>query len=385
MRLAFVTSLIPVARPDTGFEIANAAIIDALRAAGHDVTVFGFARPDDVLRDDHQAVLFDRMVIENSAADARRKANWLAGALALRLPIACAKLKLAGGRSVVAAVKERGPWDAVLLNSVTMAGAFPALANIAPTILIEHNIEHASAAQNARHAGGVAMRLLFDREARLLRRIEEKLWAQARFIWCLAEEDRLALGEAHRSKSAVLPLLPAALDAPLPETEIRHDLGLIGTWTWEPNLIGLKWFLDEVAPYLTRGLKIAVAGRLPEGLRAPANVNLVGRVPDANAFLAGCRVIALASRAGTGVQLKTIEALGHGLPAVATTLSMRGLGAPPANVAIADDARAFAVALEQQVTAVRDGRIGRIDGREFIVAQKNRLAAAIASGLAAAA
>ena len=32
VRLAFLTTLIPVARPDTGFEIANAAILDALNA-----------------------------------------------------------------------------------------------------------------------------------------------------------------------------------------------------------------------------------------------------------------------------------------------------------------------------------------------------------------
>ena len=45
MRLAFLTSLIPVDRPDTGFEIANAAILSALRAAGHAVTAIGFLRP----------------------------------------------------------------------------------------------------------------------------------------------------------------------------------------------------------------------------------------------------------------------------------------------------------------------------------------------------
>ena len=36
MRLAFLTALIPVAKPDTGFEIANGGILDALRAAGHE-------------------------------------------------------------------------------------------------------------------------------------------------------------------------------------------------------------------------------------------------------------------------------------------------------------------------------------------------------------
>ncbi len=51
-RLAFLTSLAPTLRADTGFEIANRCIIDSLRAQGHSVRVFAFARPDDELRPD---------------------------------------------------------------------------------------------------------------------------------------------------------------------------------------------------------------------------------------------------------------------------------------------------------------------------------------------
>lgn len=382
MRLAFVTSLIPVTRPDTGFEIANAAIIDALRAADHHVTVFGFARPDDVPRDDPDSVLIDRMVIENSVATKRQKAVWLAAALVHRLPIACAKLRHAGRGRVVETIRAQGPFDGIILNSVTMAGAFPEITKIAPSILVEHNIEHVSARQSARHATSHGIGQLYLREARLLEAIERKLWRDCRFIWCLAQEDRHGLGAASQDKSAVLPLVPPALAAPLPKAAPANDIGLIGTWTWEPNLIGLKWFLTEVTPHLAAGLKVAVAGRLPDGLEAPPNVTLLGRVPDAASFLASCRVIALTSRAGTGVQLKTIEVLGHGLPAVATPLSMRGLTATPANVLVAETARSFAKALEEHVARARDGLVGRVEGWEFLQAQTRAQGEAIVAGLA---
>lgn len=383
MRLAFVTSLVPTARPDTGFEIANAAIVDALRAAGHDVTIFGFARPDDELREDPSLVLIDRLVIENSAAGAARKLAWLAGAAGLRLPVACAKLRLAGGSRVETAIRSRGPFDALVLNSVTMAGAFPALRRIAPALLVEHNIEHVSARQSARHARSWPMRLLYAREAHRLQAVEETLWREVRHIWCLAEEDRRSLPESSRAKSSVLPLVPAGAGGPLRDLPPVHDVGLIGTWTWEPNLIGLTWFLEEVVPLLPSSIRIAVAGRLPPGFAAPPHVALLGRVPDADAFLAGCRVVALASRAGTGVQLKTIEALGRGMPAVATPLSMRGLAGAPANVAVADEAPAFAAALAAQVGAVAAGRIGRLDGSGFVEAQRRALREALDKGLAA--
>lgn len=383
MRLAFVTSLVPTARPDTGFEIANAAIIEALRAAGHEVAVFGFARPEDELQDDPSLVLIGRIVIENSVAGLKRKLGWLAGAVASGLPVACAKLKLAGRGRVEAAIRAKGPFDAIVLNSVTMAGAFPALRRLAPTVLVEHNIEHVSARQSASHADNWAMRLLFSREANRLQAIEEALWRDVGHIWCLAEEDRRSLPENCRAKASVLPLVPSGSDRTLPDIAPVHDVGLIGTWTWEPNLIGLRWFLEEVAPLLPPSMRIAVAGRLPPRVAGPPNVALLGRVPDADAFLGGCRVIALASRAGTGVQLKTIETLGRGMPAVATSLSMRGLAGAPANVAVADDAPAFAAALAAQVAAVAAGRIGRLDGSGFIEAQRRALRESLDKGLSA--
>ena len=60
-------------------------------------------------------------------------------------------------------------------------------------------------------------------------------------------------------------------------------------------------------------------------------VSFVGRVADAIAFVLSGRVVPLISRAGSGVQLKTIETFELGLPAVATSRSLRGIGAVPAN------------------------------------------------------
>jgi hypothetical protein len=251
LRLAFLTSLIPVARPDTGFEIANAAILSALREAGHEVTAIGFLRPGEVPAEPEQAIVVAETDIENAVVPAAQKLRWLAAAARLGLPVACAKLRLAGAGRFVEAVRARGPFDALVLNSVMLPGAFPELLRIAPCILVEHNIEHVSARQNAEHARNPLFRRLYGREARLLERLERRLWDEARFIWTLAEEDRGALGPAHRDKSCVLPLVSGGLTGTPPDDlgeAPAFDIGLIGTWTWGPNLIGLEWFLREVCP-----------------------------------------------------------------------------------------------------------------------------------------
>ncbi len=387
MRLAFITSLIPVAKPDTGFEIANAAILDALRSAGHEVTAFGFLRPGEVPADPAQAMVIGAVDIENAVAPASRKLQWLAYALSHGLPVACAKLRLAGAGKLVEAVRARGPFDALILNSVMLPGAFPELTTLGPCVLVEHNIEHVSARQNAAHAGTGLMSWLYAREARLLEAVETRLWNEVSYIWTLAEEDRRALGPA-AAKAAVLPLVsgsgpqPAAMAEPVAPA---FDIGMIGTWTWQPNFIGLDWFLREVAPLLPAYISIAVAGRLPAEMPpVPERVRLVGRVADANTFLQSCHVLALSSRAGTGVQLKTIEAMQLGMPAVATTLSCRGFTALPENFSLADQPEAFAQALTERVRGARAGNPQRIDGAAFIAIQRAALASALAAGLTAA-
>jgi hypothetical protein len=312
---------------------------------------------------------------------------WLAASLLRGIPFAAAKLWLAGRSRLLDEIDARGPFDAMVLNGAMMPGAFPGVLSRAPAILIAHNIEHVSARQNADHAGSSLMRWLYKRESRLLETLESSLAQDSAAIWCLAEEDRKALarlaGPDTLARCAVLPLVSGIGRKLQPVGHPRHDVGLIGTWTWEPNLIGLRWFLGEVAPRLPADCTIAVAGRIPAGVEAPPNVALVGRVPDADAFLADCAVVALASRAGTGVQLKTVETLQLGLPAVATSLSFRGLGAPPVNVRIADDAAAFARSLAEHVAAVRSGAVTRLDGAAFIEEQQAELARVLASGLGA--
>lgn len=381
MRLAFVTSLLPTGTPDTGFEIANGAIVDAFREAGTDVTLFGIVRPGEAPADPARSIVLASANIENALAGKARKAAWLADSAWRGLPVIAAKLAPLAGPLDMALAKE-GPFDAVIVSSAPVAAAFPGLFDRWPTLLVAHNVEHRSARENATTSGGLAG-MLYRREAKLLEIAERRAVTAARHVLCLAEEDRDGFGVDISGKSAVFPLLTGA--APLSrDIAATHDVGLIGTWTWQPNLVGLRWFLDEVVPRLPDTLRIAVAGRLPSGLGAVApQVALLGRVPDARAFVADCRVMALASRSGTGVQLKTIETFEMGKPAVATPSSVRGIGELPMNCLVADDAPRFAAALAKLVNDVKSERTSLADGQAFVRRQREGIASAVKSALTA--
>lgn len=378
MHLLFATSIVPDGALASGYEIANAAIIAALRRAGARVTVIGFTWPGKPAADPENTIVLGALDVRTENASARQKLAWICKAVLSGLTFASVKLRAVHDGDVLAAIERAGPVDGYVLNSVQFAGAFAELFSDRPSIFVAHNVEHLSARENAAAAGSYVQRLLFRREARLLKVMEERLCRRARFVFTLAEEDRAALGVGSDGRSAMLPLVTGTgPSVPKGPRNIDCDAALIGTWTWQPNRIGLDWFLGKVVPHLRPGFRVRIAGSMPSDVTSMhPGVEFVGRVPDAQAFVRGAAVIPLISTAGSGVQLKTIETFELGLPSVATSHSLRGIDHRPANCVVTDDPVAFAGALESAAANVRD-----VDGSAFHRRQVKALDAAIRLGL----
>lgn len=378
MHLLFATSIVPDGALSSGYEIANAAIIAALRRAGARVTVIGFTWPGKAAADPENTVVLGAVDVRTESASPVQKLAWVGKAIFSGLTFASVKLRAVSGHDVQAALERAGPFDGYVLNSVQFAGAFERVFEDRPSIFVAHNVEHLSARENAVAAPGIFQRLLFRREARLLKLVEERLCRRARFVFTLAEEDRVALGVASDDRSAVLPLVTGATaPARKGRRAIDCDAALIGTWTWQPNRIGLDWFLGKVVPHLRPGFRIRIAGHMPSGVTsAHPGVEFVGRVADARAFVRGAAVIPLISTAGSGVQLKTIETFELGLPSVATSRSLRGIDHRPDNCVVTDDPAGFAKALEAAAADIHD-----VDGSTFHRRQVKALDAAVRVGL----
>ncbi|WP_367715959.1 glycosyltransferase family 4 protein [Nitratireductor sp. GISD-1A_MAKvit] len=379
MHLVFATSIVPGGTPKSGYEIANAAILGALSRAGCRVTIMGFAwagRERDVKCDD--MIVLGELDPRTEGASGLTKLRWLARAMMRNMTFSSAKMLMTTPATVRRALEGIGPVDGVVFNSVQFAGAFRSVFADRPNIYVAHNVEHLSAAQSAVAARNPVERFMFRREAGLLKALEAKLCSDARFVFTLSQEDRELLMVDDDRRSAVLPLVA---HGPVESPEIRRDTAfdatLIGTWSWAPNRIGLDWFLEKVVPHLPQGFRVAVAGDAPESLAGiHPQIAFVGRVPDAVEFIRSGKVVPLVSRAGTGVQLKSIETFELGLPSVATRSALRGISHQPANCIVADEPEEFARALVQAAERPVD-----LDGRAFHEAQKKALDSAILHGL----
>lgn len=384
MHLVFASSLVPCGAPESGFEIANAAIIDGLERAGARVSHIGFQWPGSSLDAPERTRSLGELDVKTDNASTRQKLAWLGKAMAGRLPFASAKLRLLGDAGFRAALDEIGTHDALVINGVGLAGAFEKVLTEKPYFYVAHNVEHRSAAEAARQANSPVERFMYRREARHLRALEDRLVAGAQHVWTLTQEDRVAFGLEASERASVLPLVTPLSAAAVPKgTRVpAFDAGMIGTWTWTPNRIGLEWFLQEVMPHLPEQVTIAIAGALPAGFpKRDKRVTFLGRVVDAKQFIRQCRIVTLTARAGTGVQLKTIEAFEMGLPAVATPSSLRGIADVPANVRTADTGRQFAELLTKQIVDHRTGAVTDVDAAAFRDTQIAGMDAAIGHGL----
>ena len=115
----------------------------------------------------------------------------------------------------------------------------------------------------------------------------------------------------------------------------------------------MLWFLREVAPHLDVAFKIV--GSVDSGVRAMDSAlhdkyraAFLGRVDRLDEVYARARLALLPTIEGTGLSIKSVEAMASGLPLVATPQAFRGMKLDAGaldNVALAENAGDFARAV----------------------------------------
>lgn len=136
----------------------------------------------------------------------------------------------------------------------------------------------------------------------------------------------------NKSPEAILPLpapIPSisnsVMNAITLKDEKKHIL-FVGK-KYYPNLVGFKWFVDNVLPYLIDNIQVDVVGRGLEELRkeySDSRINVVGGVESLNAYYENADIVIAPLFDGGGMKSKTVEALSFGKIFVGTEESLFG-------------------------------------------------------------
>ncbi len=350
MKILNLTTAIP-SKYGTGADIASQHFIDGMKAWGHLVSVVGYRRWGDSYAYGEDTIDVGERHIETKAAGFY-PLLWAGIALVQQLPYTSAKYYSDRYIKTVKLLLSNDRYDAVILEHSSqlywLKSVLPPSSKVA---VLVHNLEHEIYLERLKDASKVLARWVYQREAQLVKQLEDELTVTSQGIWTLTQHDAdyfLQSGKASNVQVFELPASAAeSIELSHPKT---YDIGMIGSWIWKPNADGLRYFFDRVYPHLPPYLTIRVAGRGAEWLSGKyANVQYLGFVPDSRQFLAEARVIAIASIRGGGAQLKTLEAIGLGLPLVATPFALRGIASPPTTVQIAESPEQFAADLQTAI------------------------------------
>jgi succinoglycan biosynthesis protein ExoO len=256
------------------------------------------------------------------------------------------------------ATETRGRADIVLADYGFLTPGIPyVLSPTAASAVVMHDLFSGRPAASAsfRSRGSVAV---LDEAA------EARLLAGADLVVAIQPEDATAARRLLPRGHSVL-VAPMAIEAVAsPQPGEGDGLLFVGSGA-APNVDGMLWFLEKVWPRIRTqrpDARLTVAGDVCSSLPAMARqpgVVLLGRVADLGPLYRRADVVISPLRFGSGLKIKLVEALAHGKPIVATTVTAQGFAhLLEGAVALADTPHEFAAQV-MQLLADKDTRTAR--------------------------
>lgn len=225
-----------------------------------------------------------------------------------------------------------------------------------------HNVEWKIWANNANQAKGLK-RLYLKQLAQTLKTYEVKVIKYFRNIISISRIDleyfqELNLNARYYNYPTGIAvekddfLLDKNFSSALP-TKLFH----IGSMEWLPNRQGLEWFVKEVWPLVLKknnNIWFSIAGKsLKKNDSKLSGKNIInyGEVEDAHEFMFKNEVCIVPLFSGSGIRIKSLEAMSLGIPVISTSIGAAGIDYQRnVNILIADNAEDFAAAIVKITT-----------------------------------
>lgn len=123
----------------------------------------------------------------------------------------------------------------------------------------------------------------------------------------------------------------------------------LGSMDWLPNVQGMKWFIDEVIPFVKKrhpDFKFRIAGKkMPQWFLKRQNKNLIvdGEIIDALNYQENKAIMIVPLLSGGGIRVKIIEGMALGKTIISTSIGAEGIPyADQKNILIANNKEDFA-------------------------------------------
>ena len=112
----------------------------------------------------------------------------------------------------------------------------------------------------------------------------------------------------------------------------KKNLLITGSMDWKPNIEGLKWFMDKVAPRLISQdpeITITIAGKGIEKIDwsslKKSNIKLKKSYNNVGEMFNEATILIIPLFSGAGIRIKMLEAMEYGMPTISTSKGLEGI------------------------------------------------------------
>lgn len=198
-----------------------------------------------------------------------------------------------------------------------------------------HNREADIWFRKAEHAKNLVLKRFLQFQSTQVARFEDSLAESADVVATVSEDDlKIFKKISSNINGVVVPIGYNFNNSPPFKKSESIDILFIGLLDWRPNKEGLKWFLDNVWPMVSRereDLKLTIVGsgdgRWVETIvKDLKRVTFVGRVEDLQQVYLEAHLCLVPVFYGSGTRVKVIEACCYRRPCISTELGVEGTG-----------------------------------------------------------
>ncbi len=238
-------------------------------------------------------------------------------------------------REVEGAVRQHKP-DLVHFDTISLAPYITCVQGV-PTSLNHHNIESDMLLRRARNERSIAMKLYYWQEGKRLRQ-SERAWggrSDVHLVCSAIDAQRLR----RIVPGAAIRVIPNGVDleyfspSRVDSVPVEKSLIFAGRLNWYPNILAIRFLLDEVWPMLTSAdpaISLVLVGKSPPRdlemhFSASKRVKFTGFVPDVRPYLKSATVYVCPVFDGGGTKLKILDAMAMGCAIVAHPIACEGI------------------------------------------------------------
>lgn len=257
-----------------------------------------------------------------------------------------------GFASMIQKAIDHNAYDLVHFEGLFVAQYLKMIRTDLPCILRQHNIEYLIWERLASNEKNPVKKQYLKFLAKRLKSFEEQITPLFTASVSITKDDEV-LTQKHLN-ARMTRTISAGLEVPEPSSVgvHQHSVYHIGSMEWLPNQDAMTWFRYAIWPLVVEKEPEAMfymgGKHMPESFKSYSDKHFIvaGEISDLNQFTADKSILAVPLRSGSGIRIKTIEAMMSGKAVVSTRVGAQGLPlVHEVNCLIADDENEFSTAL----------------------------------------